>query len=681
MKILILTAAMDSGGAETHIFSLSQGLSALGIDVTVASSGGLLVRKLEEVGIRHITLLFDKNSPLNILRTRKKLRRMLRYEHFDLIHAHARIAAFIAAPIAEKYGVPFITTVHAYFCLSPIYRYASKWGQHTIAVSEDLRQYLCAGYGISPENTTVIPNGIDTSVFMPRRESRKGYRIVFISRLDSDCSAAALSLCNIGERILSSFPSAEILICGGGDMLSAIQKKANAVCASVEKQFISILGHVENTAELLQSADVFVGVSRAALEALGCGAVTVLCGNEGSLGLIKDKHDLELAELSNFCCRGMSLFTDEELFSEISRALSLSEQQKIGLSKLYTAYISERHSVKMMSEMTLDVYRKIIKQLNKNGNKNILLGGYYGFGNMGDNALLRASILRAKAAYGKVNITALTKRPRKDSQTFGIPCVGRMNLFSVAKQLCKTDIFVLGGGTLLQDRTSLRSLAYYSSLCLAAKLFGARVELWGNGLTSPHTAIASRLVRSSLSASDHIGLRDIASVTEALRIISPEEGDRLYYERDLALSQDPSVPSRIGYLHKLYGIDPENKKEYAVVAVKGSSGRGYLDIFERCLSDLANDGIRLIFLPMFPKEDLALSRRLCKSLGGAVAEGISESDAVGLMKNACIVCGMRLHALVFASAAQTPFVGFGADPKIESFCREQGGLYLTDMLQ
>ena len=100
-------------------------------------------------------------------------------------------------------------------------------------------------------------------------------------------------------------------------------------------------------------------------------------------------------------------------------------------------------------------------------------------------------------------------------------------------------------------------------------------------------------------------------------------------------------------------------------------------MLERCLGELASDGIRLVFLPMFPREDMSICRRLCECYGGVVADGLSEGDAVGLMKDARIVCGMRLHALVFAAVASTPFIGFGGDPKIESFCREHGGLYFS----
>jgi polysaccharide pyruvyl transferase WcaK-like protein len=127
------------------------------------------------------------------------------------------------------------------------------------------------------------------------------------------------------------------------------------------------------------------------------------------------------------------------------------------------------------------------------------------------------------------------------------------------------------------------------------------------------------------------------------------------------------------------GIGKNADNRFAVVAVRGTSGKGYIKILAEWLEALSLGGIRLIFIPMFPKEDLYESRRLALALGGIVAEGLSESDTVGIMSQSCVVCGMRLHSLIFAHSASVPFVGFGADPKIESFCRENGGLYFTEL--
>ena len=88
--------------------------------------------------------------------------------------------------------------------------------------------------------------------------------------------------------------------------------------------------------------------------------------------------------------------------------------------------------------------------------------GIYGYGNLGDNALLRCAIRRARESLGAGRIRALTADPWRDRVTFGIPCAHRMNIFSIVRELLRADVVVFGGGTLLQDSTSLRSFLYYA---------------------------------------------------------------------------------------------------------------------------------------------------------------------------------------------------------------------------
>ena len=118
---------------------------------------------------------------------------------------------------------------------------------------------------------------------------------------------------------------------------------------------------------------------------------------------------------------------------------------------------------------------------------------------------------------------------------------------------------------------------------------------------------------------------------------------------------------------------------YAVVSVSGGRGEGYRSILAYWLRSLSEEGIRLLFVPMFPSVDIEETQRFCDEFGGVIAENISESDMVGLIKDATLVCGMRLHSLVFAASVGIPFVGFGSDVKVEHFCRENGGIYFTEL--
>ena len=112
-KILMLTSSLGCGGAETHLASLSRALAEKGHRLTVLSSGGATAADLRSAGIRHRTLPLDRKDPLSLLRCRLALASLLKKESFDLIHAHARLPAFLIAPLAKKRRIPFLTTVHA----------------------------------------------------------------------------------------------------------------------------------------------------------------------------------------------------------------------------------------------------------------------------------------------------------------------------------------------------------------------------------------------------------------------------------------------------------------------------------------------------------------------------------------------------------------------------------------
>lgn len=679
MNVLLLADGMDAGGVETHIFCLATELCGMGDRVVVASSGGRVAERLSEQGIRHIALPVSKTPPLSLLRYRRSLCDIVSSEAIELIHAHTRMSAFLARPISERYGIPLAVTAHARFTVTPLYRRLSRWGDITVAVSEDISEYLTVNYAVDRENVRVIPNGIDTHRFHNNGGRRRRRRVVFMSRLDGDCSLGAFLLLDMAERLYGRYEGLEIVIIGGGEMLDTVKSRVERICKRVGKDFISVRGHMNDTADELRAAQVFVGVSRAALEALGCGALTVLCGNEGGVGLLDSEAKLLMAEQTNFCCRGERVFDAERLYREVDGALSLSAERAKEISEMGAEYVRDRHGSVRMATRTRLVYNEAVRVRTRRGR--VVLCGYYGYGNMGDNALLRAAIRRAAACFPSREIVALTAKGRKDSGKFGVPCKRRMNPLSLIFALWNAEALIFGGGTLLQDRTSLRSLVYYGAVCAIARFRGVRVELWGNGLAQTQSALARGLVRYVLEAAAYIGLRDMPSVTEALRIVSRECCDRLYLEEDLARRQRGADRDRITYLQRRLGlIDEKGLSDYAVVAVKGSEGSGFLGVIERQIRELVSEGLSLVFLPMYPKEDCAACRRLTGIYGGVIAEVVSESDAVGLMRDAKIVCGMRLHALVFASAADTPFVGVGADPKIEGFCRENGGLFFADVM-
>ncbi len=675
MKILFIISSLQMGGAETHFCSLARELRARGHEIVAASSGGGLAERLAKEGIRHVKIPLHRRNPLLLAVAYVRLWRIVRWESFDIIHAHARIPARLARGIAKRWGIPLVVTAHARFYAGGLWRRLSAWGDRSIAVSEDLRHYLENCYGVDREKIAVISNGIDTEHFSPEAGVRaKNLRLVFISRLGSDCSLGAFLLCDLALRLSEKFPDLELVIGGSGDCLEEGRRRAAAINRSVGRALVYFVGEVEDPAPLLRSAHAVLGVSRVALEAMACATPVILGGNEGFLG-IAEGTILKKAEATNFCGREETPMEEETLFSSIVTLLEkpLAERERIG--KEGRDYVLQYHSLSDTASRTEAVYERVIQE-----KKTLLVWGYYGYGNMGDDALLSAAIKRGRKEAPEGGIVALTRKGKGDEARFGVRCVRRDDPWRVCREIRRADALIFGGGTLLQEDTSLRSLLYYTSLLRYAQRQGVRTVLWGNGLGAPRTRLGERMMKRALSGCDRIGVRDQSSFSLAKRLLG--EGDKLSLEGDLARGISPIQEKIADALLRRAGIffrADHTAEDFAVVALKGRAGKGYLRIFKEWLAVLRGEGLSLLFVPMFPSEDGRASRIVCRELGGHLLEDLSAEELVGVMKRAKVVCSMRLHGLVFASSVGTPFVGFGGEEKLERFCRENGGVYFTDL--
>lgn len=664
MKIFMLTSALDVGGAETHIYTLAKKLSALGQVVAVGSSGGIVAARLADEGIRTVYVPIDIRRPFSFLYQGIRLYFFIRREGFDILHGHSRPACFILNIISRLTGIPLVTTVHARFSLSPLYRRLSAWGSVTIAVSEDLRAYVCENYTVDPENTRVIENGVDREAFYGDLAQVKPFRIVFASRLDLDCSAVAFALCRLAPQIFVEYPDAEIVICGGGECLERLREEVSCLDGRIGGR-IQLLGQVSDMGAILRSAGIFIGVSRAAIEAMFCYVPVILAGNEGFLGLVRGERELRSGSESNFCCRGEGKLSDSELLAHLRRGLDMTPEGRRSTVSFVRTWVEKAYSGDAMAERTLDVYRELTGRRGRGQGESILLCGYYGFGNLGDNALLRGAIRRAVTSEAG-RICAMTAHPWRDCVTFGIPCIHRMNIFSIIRELLRSDLLVFGGGTLFQDSTSLRSFLYYVFIVKLAVSLGCSVELWGNGLGDISRRWCLNFLKNALCDARYIGLRERRSMDLAMLMTEGGSGAAVVCDGDLALSLLPAPDARVDRLLRNFML---RRGGFAVIAVKGTADRESILELEAYLGELWGLGTELLYIPMFPVEDEAECFRLSGIFGGSVARFISEGDVLGLIARSGLVCSMRYHALLFAWVSGVPFVAFGNDPKVRGFER------------
>lgn len=173
MKVLQILPELNSGGVERGTVQVADFLVREGHEALVVSNGGRLVPVLKECGVRHVAMAVHKKSPLSFLKI-APLRRLLRQERPDILHARSRVPAWIAW-LAWK-GLPpgnrphFVTTVHGFYSIN-FYSGIMTRGERVIAVSESIRQYILENYRRTPPGVIrVIHRGVTAEDF-PR-----GYR-------------------------------------------------------------------------------------------------------------------------------------------------------------------------------------------------------------------------------------------------------------------------------------------------------------------------------------------------------------------------------------------------------------------------------------------------------------------------------------------------------------------------
>lgn len=663
MHILMLTMSLGIGGAETHILELTRALIARGHSVTVASGGGLFVEPLIASGARHIDVPLYTKKPGSLARAYRTVAEELRKNSYDIIHAHARIPAFLGQKLARRFDIPFVTTFHGTFNPVWYWRALTRTGERTLAVSDDIRDYLMRYYGTDPEKIRITVNGIDTDAFGdaadPLPDLPAGERILTVTRLDKECAWHAFRLIEAMPAIVSARPEARLVIVGGGDVLDEIRESADRMDESLGGGRIFVLGPRGDIPKILPAADVFVGVSRAAMEAMAARLPVVLSGAQGHLGVFVPAMTEEAVE-TNFCCRGRALGSAEEIAQCVITVLEKDAAARRGMGEYNRAVIAEKYSVARMCTDAEETYRRVIAEhVPKWGD--VVISGYYGFHNAGDDALL-SSIADGLKARGVTKIAALSRRGV--SPAVGVKAVSRFHMIAVWRALRHAKLLISGGGSLFQDATSKKSLAYYASVVRAAHRLGVPVMIYANGIGPIGSESGRRLAARACTEADYISVREDTSREELCRM-GIDSGK-------IRVSADP--------VYRLSGRTAYEKQAKIVVSLRELAGKAAEEGDSAALEDAVvcaltqvcrERALTAVVLPMQPKYDAAISARLVRRLTEAGVETALSSartseeifDEIG---SARAVLAMRLHALIFATASAVPSAAISYDPKIDA---------------
>lgn len=673
LNILLVTMQLGIGGAETHIVELAKELQRRGHNVIVASNGGEYVRELEECGIKHYKVPLQNKNPLNMLKGRKALKRIIIEEKIDIVHGHARIPSFILGKLHKSMKFPFVTTAHWVFNTGYGLKYITNWGEKTVAVSEDIKTYLMDNYKIPASDIRVTINGIDTEKFSastPCEDIKEelGIKdndtvITYISRLDESRSLAAKQLIEAAEELDREIRNLKVIIVGGGDDFENVRAMADKVNKSLGREAIVLTGGRTDINKLVAPCQLFVGVSRSALEAMAAEKPVIIAGNEGYIGLFDDKK-LKIGIDTNFCCRGCEMSSKELIRDDILKFFAMPEEEQKRLGEYGRELIIREYSVGRMADDTLKVYDWALQK-----NDEILISGYYGFKNSGDDALLSAIIEEIRKYKESPNIVVLSADPSATARRYRVKSINRIGILSILKHMKKGGLLISGGGTLIQNRTSTKSLLYYLAVIRTATKRGMRVMLYANGIGPLRGMKNIKNTRKILSEVDLITLRDESSKKALDDLGIKNKNVVVTADPALALNGDGGDHGKA--LLDIMGV-PKGKKLIGVSVRKWPDlTPGFENIMAEALDYAADKyGYYPVFIPMQMSKDYALSKNICgrmKNPGAVLDTNCDIRSIISLVGEMDMCIGMRLHTLIYSVIKGIPLIGLVYDPKISSF--------------
>ena len=651
----MVTMGMDIGGAETHILELCRAFVRRGISVSVASSGGVYAEQLEKLGVPHITLPLAQKTPAALLKAGRGLEKLIQKERFDIVHAHARIPAFLCGNLHKKYGFRFVTTDHLDFRLTPLLKKLTDWGEFTFAVSEDLRKYLLSNFSVNPDHIALTVNGIDTEHFAPRERNeplRSTFHaedravVLHISRLEENLCLCVRALMGAAEILKGKI---QLVVVGDGSYAPKLKEEAALLNQKLGYEGVLFAGATTDVESYIAASDIVVSPSRAAMEAMACAKPTIICGSQGFGGLFGEAI-IDEAVKSNFCFRGSKLPTAQMLADEIGRVLAMSAEEKKALGHFERELIQNRYSVDVMAQTQLDGYEKVL-QYRAEKESDILICGYYGYGNLGDETLLSVIVRELRKRKPSVRLCAFSALPEKTKEYHLIDAVSRFDFAGLAEKMKRSKVLLFGGGNLLQDKTSTHSLLYYTHILRMAKKYGLKIAVYANGIGPIVSENNKARVKEALGLADSISLRDSDSFL-LVKSFDPE--------RRIRLTFDPAVLTESAKRTFPY-------ENYFVIVPKKT--------FPDCTENLTKlirllsekTGLRPVVVSMYDDQDLNYAKKISSRTNAAFCDLQRAEDGISLLENAELLISSRLHGLVYATAAACPMLGYSDDGKLFSY--------------
>ncbi len=689
LKVIHLVSGNDIGGAKTHLLTL---LSALSKDIEVlfvCLESGVSYHAAVDAGINTISLEQKNRYDMSVV---SKLTEIIKSGGYDILHCHGARANYVGIKLKKRISIPIITTIHSDYrhdfdnnilkkiIFTKINESSLKKLDYYLLVTRKFKDALVDA-GFEEDKIRSVFNGIPTKVIddprskaeicdafnIPRtdisdKETGKKPVVIGIAARFHPIKGVDVFLEAVNELKIRGIKGFRVLLAGSGD---EEEKYRAYVLDKGLSDCVDFLGFVDDMSGFYKLCDINVltshseGFPYSLLEGGLRGIATVASAVGGIVDMIEDGIDGLLFPDSDF----------KSLADCLSRLLD-DEDLRDKLGKTFRDKIFDRFSDDKMADTHIGIYEEI---LNKN-RKRLTLCGYYGYKNSGDDAILAAIIKSFKDLDNEPDVVILSRRPEVTEEEYSCKSVNRFEFGAVWKLLGKTDVLVMGGGSLLQDKTSNRSLYYYLGLIHLALFRKVKVILYANGVGPIKSRLNRRLTAWTLNKIDALTIRERFSYdfVKSIGISVPE----------IAITADPvfnlNSPEDDRGISPVYaqvGMDPKKP----IVGIMFRSWEGE-DSYVNAVASVADaiyekHGFQVVLLPMKYPADIKVSQAIAskmKSPSVVLEERYLPREVLAIIKDMDLVLGMRLHSVIYAGVYSIPFVGFKYDPKVAYYTEELG---------
>jgi polysaccharide pyruvyl transferase CsaB len=680
MKILHLIGGGDVGGAKTHVLHLVKELGKY-IDVKIISfRPGVFAKDAKDMGID-----IDVIKTGNIFRDIKNVINIVKKGNFQILHSHGAKANMISIIVKYITKVPTVTTVHSDYHLDYMHSLIKSLSfglinaaslrliDFYIGVSNSFKNMLIKRK-FNPINIFTVYNGVEF------KKSTKDYsRIEFSKKYNIDLKendiivgiAARLypvkdisTLLNAAALVIKKNSNVKFIIGGDGEEKNSLEQKANILNLNSNVFFT---GWLNDPYELMGIVDISVLTSisesfaYSVLEGARFRKATVSTDVGGIPDLINSGENGYLFKPGNY-----------QKLAEHILELADDPLKRDLMGKNIYEKARAMFSLEKMCETQLNIYTTILKRIEQKRESgflyDIVIAGYYGFKNIGDEALLLAITKDLKPYIKDIKIAVLSNNPLETRLLYGVYSINRFNIINIFKTMKQSRMFMYGGGTLIQENTSTRSLIYYLGMIWMAKKTGLKVMLYANGIEPINKYINKKLTKFVLDKVDMITLREKESKNELqkLGIIKP----KTIVTADPAFTIEPSSEIEVKKIYFDEGITME--KPLVGFSIRKWQGyKNYIEVIAQIADYVIEEyDVTPVFLPMQYPGDLLITKSIVEKMkykGYVLSNKFSVSQVLGITSKMDLMIGMRLHALVFAVSLGIPVVGLVYEPKVQWF--------------